>query len=760
MKQLLYRRIFVWTIAGGLLALPSLAFSHEVGPPRIKDYVAYRQGEVLVKLKDSSNVLKFNFSKDAPVAQIAASYSKNPAVEYAEPNYIYSLSAFEPNDVYYPQQWHLRQIGAPLAWEVTTGSPDVVVAVLDSGVDISHPDLKQNIWINPSEIAGDGIDNDNNGYVDDTKGWDFVDSSNDPRPDATPPYSRTALHHGTAVAGIVAAVGNNVEGVAGVAWRTRIMPLRVLDRQGQGDVEAVARAVEYATRNGASIINLSFVGPGASQRLEAALARAYAAGVLIVVAAGNADESSGINLNNSPRYPICYDANSSVNWILGVTAVDILDQRAPFANYGAACVDIAAPGYSIFSTQVFDLERHLNEAYGGNWSGTSLAAPMVSGAAALLKAKYQKLTPLQLVQTLVDSADNIAGTNVGFGASIGSGRLNMARALTGAAMPGVKPPKENVFEGSRLVVVPASAATPEISFFSMRGEQKQKWLSFESKLRVGGSVAVSENARLRPEDNRQVRLSSIIRGEQSIIVGEGSGGQGRLRVFDLSGQVMSQWFAFDKPFKGGVNAAAADVYGAGESSVIVTPMSDGGPLVRIFEKGGRLQGQFFAYDKKLRGGFSVAVADIDGDKKAEIIVSSTTRHLPVRVFKNNGALVNEWFAYPTFQGGVSVAAGDLDGSGISQIVTAPQVGGGPQIRIFDGVGNLFGQFMVLAPNFRGGLNAAVGDIDGDGKGEIAVAPASRGGPQVRLFTPRGRLLGQFMVYDAKFRGGIKLAIMR
>src|SRR3989338_10514821 len=237
MKRLLFYRIFAWIIVGGLLAPHFLILPYAVASSGASSVSQYRPGEVLVKLKDNRGVLKFNFSKDASVAHIAASYSKNPAVEYAEPNYVYSLSAFEPNDVYYPQQWHLRQIGAPLAWEVTTGLPDVVVAVLDSGVDVNHPDLKQNIWTNPSEIAGDGVDNDNNGYTDDAQGWDFVDSSNDPRPDATPPYSRTALHHGTVVAGLIAAVGNNVEGVAGVAWRTRIMPLRVLDRQGQGDVE-------------------------------------------------------------------------------------------------------------------------------------------------------------------------------------------------------------------------------------------------------------------------------------------------------------------------------------------------------------------------------------------------------------------------------------------------------------------------------------------------------------------------------------------
>ena len=536
--------------------------------------------------------------------------------------------------------------------------------------------------------------------------------------------------------------------------------MRVLDRQGQGDVEDVSRAVEYAVSNGANIINLSFVGSGRSQRLEASLARAYAAGGLIVVAAGNAENSGGINLNTTPRYPVCYDASSKTNWIIGVTAVDILDQRAPFANYGESCVDIAAPGYSIFSTQVYDLEKNLSEAYGGGWTGTSLAAPMVSGAAALIKARNRQLTPVDLTQILLDGADSIGAANPGFARMIGRGRLNAASAVLGSSSPGIKPPPEDIFEGGRLIAIPARAAMSQIRIFSSRGEQKAAWLAFDDTRRLGGTVAVGESARFTPEDSRKVGLSSAIRGEQIIIVGEGKGGLGRIRIFDITGQVQSQWYAFDRPFYGGLNVASGDIYGIGESIIIISPQANGGPQVRMFDKGGKLRGQFFAYDKNMRGGFSVAAADVDGDKKAEIIVSSTASHLPVRVFNYKGELIQEWFAYPSFRGGISVAAGDLDGSGISSILTAPQNGGGPQIRIFDGVGRVLGQFFTLPENFRGGLNLSVGDINSDGRAEIAVTPASAGGPQARFFTAGGRFIGQFFVYNESFRGGISLAIMR
>src|SRR3989344_4367464 len=318
--QLFRKLIITGLFIGSLLLVGVMGVGDQIRAASLnhRSDTNFKIGEILVKFKSVAEPIILKIDEEGDPMALAKEISERPDIDYAEPNYIYSLAAFDPNDFEYPQQWYLRQIGMPLAWEKSTGSPEIIVAVLDTGVDINHPDLMNNIWRNPGEVESDNIDNDKNGFTDDIHGWDFIDWSNDPRPDATPPYSRTALHHGTVVAGLIAAIGNNVEGVAGVAWRTRIMSLRVLDRQGQGDVENVARAVEYATNNGASIINLSFVGNGASQRLEAALARAYAAGVLVVVAAGNADNASGINLDDSPRYPACYDANSRANWILGV----------------------------------------------------------------------------------------------------------------------------------------------------------------------------------------------------------------------------------------------------------------------------------------------------------------------------------------------------------------------------------------------------------------------------------------------------------
>lgn len=667
------------------------------------------------------------------------------------------LAAFDPNDVYYPKQWYLQQIGAPAAWETTTGVPDVVVAVLDTGVDIYHPDLRENIWRNPGEIAGDGKDNDGNGYIDDVNGWDFVSSTADPRPDATPPFSRTALNHGTVVSGIIAAAGNNVEGIAGLAWHTRIMPLRVLDSKGEGDVNIVADAVDYAVKNGSDIINLSFVGLGYSNRLYAAVRRAYDAGVLIVVAAGNNDGTGG-NLDQSPRYPVCFDSGAKENWILGVGATDTLDQRLLTGNYGS-CVDIVAPGTLFFSTEVYDIARGLTDAYGGGWSGTSVAAPVVTGVAALIKSAHPTLTNAQITDILLKSADDISTVNHGYTGKLGVGRVDASRALLGAEAPARVPPVALANTAGRIITVAHTLYEPQLKLFFNDGSMQHNWSVYGKDFVGGGGIAVSENSRSVPEDGG-VRISAIIRGDQRIIIGEGQSGLGRVRMLSTNGETLSQWYAFSRPIRSGINVAAGNIFGDGVGSIIVAAANASGPQIRVFDRGGNLRTQFFAYDKNLRGGFSVAAGDVNGDGKDEIIVSSTTLFLPVRVFNDQGNLLREWYPYPTYRGGVNVASGDLDGNGQAEIAIAPVAGGGPQVRLFNGFGRMLNQFFVLPETFRGGVSLSVGDVTSDGVDEIVIAPLTGGGPQVRIFTPQGKVIGQFFAYNQYYRAGINVAVLR
>ncbi|MEJ2170802.1 MAG: S8 family serine peptidase [Desulfobacterales bacterium] len=271
-------------------------------------------------------------------------YLEDPDVENAEPNYIVHTDIAPPDDTHFNRLWGLHNTGQNVngtngtddadidaleAWDVTTGGSDVVVAVVDSGVDIHHPDLAANIWTNPGEIPGNGIDDDGNGYIDDVNGWDFYGDDNDPR---------DANGHGTHVAGTIAAAGNNATGITGVSWSAKIMPLRFIDAWGMGDTARAIMAIEYANAMGADIINNSWGGGGGGDSLKSAI---EASDALVVCAAGN----SGRNNDSIPYYPSSYNSAN----IIAVAASDQDDTLAYFSNYGAVSVDVAAPGTNIYS---------------------------------------------------------------------------------------------------------------------------------------------------------------------------------------------------------------------------------------------------------------------------------------------------------------------------------------------------------------------------------------------------------------------------
>jgi subtilisin family serine protease len=297
------------------------------------------------------------------------------------------------------EQWPLQgdaPMGIDSAWRQTTGA-DVTVAIVDSGIDLGHPDLAPNLWTNPGEIPGNGIDDDANGYVDDVHGFDFVDG------DGTP---QDANGHGTHVAGIVGARGGNGIGVAGVAWRARLMAVRVLDGQARGTTAAVAQGIRYAVDNGARIVNLSLAGPTSTPDLEEAVRYAGAHGVLVVAAAGN----DGRDLAASPTFPAGYGEDN----VLGVAATARDGELSGVSDYGPGA-DLAAPGEEILST-----------ALGGGYewrTGTSMAAPEVAGALVLLAAARADLDGAGLRAAL------LAGVRRGTGLPVETGALDAGAAL-------------------------------------------------------------------------------------------------------------------------------------------------------------------------------------------------------------------------------------------------------------------------------------------------------------------------------------------
>ncbi len=320
------------------------------------------------------------------------------------------------------------QINLPDAWNFTTGSPEVVVAVLDTGIDINHPDLKNNIWVNKYEVPDNGFDDDRNGYIDDVNGWNFVEKNNDViGSEEGTFFGDDVISHGTVITGLIGAAGDNNLFGAGVNWRVRIMPVRTIDNYGSGSYDDIAKAIDYAAFNGADIISLSFVGYADDAGLYEALRRAYAKNILIVVAAGNNRADGTGFLEKNELYPVCYREYADENWLLGVTAVDKTDRLSAFANFGN-CVDIAAPGENLYSTAMRTNGEN-GTGFIGPWSGTSFATPLVAGAAALLKSLQPDWTAKKLIATLLASADNIDKMNPKLLGLFGYGRLNIGAAV-------------------------------------------------------------------------------------------------------------------------------------------------------------------------------------------------------------------------------------------------------------------------------------------------------------------------------------------
>jgi predicted outer membrane repeat protein len=336
-----------------------------------------------------------------------AALRRLPGVEYAERNSIISACAV-PNDPLYRSQWALAKIDAAGAWDICRGTESIVVAVPDTGVDYDHRDLQGNLWINEAELNGiAGIDDDGNGYIDDIYGYDFIAGDSDPIDDNG---------HGTHCAGIIAARTDNALDVAGVSWYARIMPVKMLDNEGFGTTGEAIEAIYYAVANGADIISCSWGESEDSRALRDAVAYAYAEGVVLVAAAGN--ERSSV-----PFYPAAYAE------VIGVAATEQGDQRQYTSSFGD-WVDIAAPGDDILSLRAAGTSAGAAwSAFATRLSGTSMAAPHVSGACALLLSANPFLGPADVRQAIFSTVDPIAG-----GTCASNGRLNVAGAVQ-AAVP-------------------------------------------------------------------------------------------------------------------------------------------------------------------------------------------------------------------------------------------------------------------------------------------------------------------------------------
>lgn len=391
-----------------------------------------KAGFHILKENSSRRTYLIGFKEVTPdaVPKAILKITQFKAVKYAEPDFVGFASA-TPNDPYFYYQWSLNNtaqyggvsdadIDGPEAWNISKGSKNIKVGVIDSGVDYNHPDLAGNIWTNPREIPGNGIDDDGNGLVDDVHGWDFANDDNDPMDD---------FFHGTHCAGSIGAVSDNGYGIAGVCWNVSIIPIKFLGVDGFGYYSDAVDALYYAAKVGADLTSNSWGGTGYSQALKDAIDQTQRGKLLIAAAMNNSS-----NNDISPYFPASYNSNN----IISVAATDPSDNLASFSNYGASSVDLGAPGQWIWSTMPLSTTAAMSQ-YGLHTnfdylSGTSMATPHVAGVCALLMANNDALSAAQIKQIVLNSTDKIPSLR---GKCVSGGRLNANNALNAAIPLGV-----------------------------------------------------------------------------------------------------------------------------------------------------------------------------------------------------------------------------------------------------------------------------------------------------------------------------------
>lgn len=697
------------------------------------------------------------FDARVPVESMLKKYQGDQDVEYVQPNYIYEPDVV-PNDPRYSEQYAHQLTEAEPAWDLSTGSSGVVVAVIGTGVDIDHLDLAANIWINPGEIPGNSIDDDGNGYIDDIKGWNFYNNSNDPRPSGS--------SHETMVAGIIAAVGNNGLGICGVTWNSKIMPLRV-----EYTSEDVAAAVDYARANGAHVINMSFGSYDKTKYgdylVKEMLDNAYDEGLLLVATAGN----DMVNLN---RYP------AALYNVTAVAATNQYDNRAIWSivsgtNFGP-WVDIAAPGSNILST-----------IPGGGYdygNGTSFAAPYVSGLGALLFSYNSILTNIKVRAILENTTDPVGIEPDYF--YIGTGRVNVWNALinSGLVYPlgEIASPKNHELISKDTAQIPLTFFTHGSTYkLEYRGYGSDQWILiaqgepqpipipkdipfFKSSSRdlgvpgeelplrdgfinlffnnpgpgtfvlrltvtnsgythtdtkmIGIGEDYQENWPVYLTGKRHIMSTAICMdidedGENEIIqssYGE-SGSGGYTYVWNADGTDLEGW---PKSLGGDPSCSASaigDVDGDGDYEVVTTTYSGGYVYVWHWQNGELLSGDW----PKAFGNFIRAnpiLADLDGDGDAEIIVA--VAHVAgiydgVHAFQHDGTLV--WTrTIDNIQAPMAVA--DLDGDNDLEIVVVSW----QNTYVLDHEGN-----PVIQWTGGSHKSTAIADLDNDGELEIICA---------------------------------------
>ena len=447
----------------------------------------YVEGEIIIKLKDNvepvfdeqmpEQVLRVRgakvealsrpergamslvrFDPSISVEEAARRAKSDPRVEFAEPNFFYTPADTIPNDEQFGSLWGLKNTGsnfgspglagvdisATRAWDITRGSDNIVAAVIDTGVYLSHPDLAANAWVNQREIPGNNIDDDDNGFVDDVNGWNFVANNNKTFEDFN------LDSHGTHVAGTIGAVGNNATGITGVAWHVKLMSLKFIGRQEDGRIAGTSadavKAINYAIdmkKSGVNlrVINASWAGPDGSNSLRKAINKAGKEGILFVCAAGNGgDDNTQDDVDAGSVFPAGWA--SELSSVVSVTSINALGAVPGWANYGHTGVSVAAPGTSIVST-------FPGTGYGAD-TGTSMSTPHVAGIAVLLWTHEPSLEPSDVKKRIISTAEPVLDLA---SRAESAGRANAYNALTNRIPPPASPAIKVVSSSKKILTI-------------------------------------------------------------------------------------------------------------------------------------------------------------------------------------------------------------------------------------------------------------------------------------------------------------------
>ncbi|MBI2426825.1 MAG: S8 family serine peptidase [Candidatus Kerfeldbacteria bacterium] len=719
-----------------------------------------------VRSSSLDGIVRIHLPKNTNMGEVLAEYGAHPLVEYAEPNYRVRV-LFTPNDPDYSIQWNFDLINVPEAWDEDTTDPDyggdasIVVAVIDTGAAYENfgsfaqaPDLASTTF---------------------TSGYDFINDDTHPNDDNG---------HGTHVAATIAESTNNGVGAAGIAFNSTIMPIKVLDAVGEGSVADVAAGIDFARDNGADIMNLS-LGADAddgSQTLQTAVDAAVGDGILVIAATGNAGQ-------NALLYPSAFPN------VIAVGAVGGDREIAEYSNTGTN-IDFVAPGgngVGVNATWIYQQTfSNLNSdnlpldytTFGTvGYQGTSMASPHVAAAAALLMAAG--VDPSEVEERLIDSTVDLG--DAGYDTTFGHGIIDIAGALSSVVDADIAPPtnrtitayanssqNEEFENGDRSNDTDpyfewgaASDASGIVGYYVSFGTDDSADPATDGTLQVGRSYAPDELDETDDPETYYLRVKArdgagnIADSAETFtyVLDTGVSQPGGLRASSTTSGLKVSWNAV-----AGENVDHYNVWRASSSD---------GTYQKVKETAATSYTMSSIADGARYFFYVTAVDDLDNESPREggalratfqqeeyIVVGAGPGGGPqVRVFKADGTMVSQFFAYDlAFRGGVNVAVGDLDGNGVNEIITGAGPSGAPDVRIFDMRGNLkFKQsFMAYAATVKNGVYVGAGDLNGDGKDEIITGTGPGSGPHVRVFDRNGNptLNSGFFAYGLNVRNGV------